>query len=337
MPIEQAATLFPDNGTTIDSGGGVDIRRLNAANPGPASANQSVAFTHANDNAERTFDPVNNNVSTDADAHTLIRTGYALRLAEDMTPADDTNCDAFLLAQSVTLTVQTQAEATGSYLAGTYTPTMKASLWQYDPATNAGTLIATGSDDSVSWTVGALGDIGTLKVSTITMAIAEPVQFDQGKTLLLQIGLNTGTVPNPTLGTGNWTHRLRVGDATNQTRIDFADRGVRTLCPTQGVAAGDSAAFANAAQIKPTAGVAQGSAVALGVAGATKGTVGVAQGAGNALGQLAAVKGTVGVSQGAGEALGQIAAVKGTVGTVNVGEGGGDVVIQETRIFAVLD
>lgn len=327
MAIETAATLYPDNATTVDTGAGIDVRRLNATAPAQNDS-QSVVFTHTNDNVERTFDPANTGISANNNASTLQRLGYALQLIPDMTPTDDINCDAFLVAQSVTVNINSAANASGgTYVAGTYTPTMRASLWQYNPATDAGALIATGTDTSQSWTVGALGNLGTFLVSPVSLTIPA-TQFSQGSVLLLQIGLNTGTVPNPTLGTANWTHTLRLGP----TSLVFAVKGVRTLCPTVGTSTGSGTAFANAAQIKPTIGTATGTGAAIAVAGATKGTTGTAAGSGQALGQLAAVKGTVGTAAGAGQAVANLAVVKGTVGTINVSEGGGTVVHRRITI-----
>ncbi|HEX6215266.1 MAG TPA: hypothetical protein VFZ38_10630 [Vicinamibacterales bacterium] len=320
MPILTAAIVYADNGTTVDTGTGIDVRRLNAANPAAANDTQTAAFTHTNDNVERTFDPANAGVTnTNHAGTTLFRCGYAFRLAEDSTPTDDTNCNAFLPAQTLTVNVWSSAnQSGGTYVSGTYGPTMRASLWRYNPATDAGVLIAAGSDTSQTWAVTALN---VFKNSPIAITVPA-TEILQGEILLLQVGFNTGTVPNPTLGTANWVHTMRVADPTNPTRINFVT-GLRTLCASTGSSSASATVAGVSGLVKPGAGSAAGVATVAGVSGATKGSTGSSAGAATVAGVSAAVKGGTGSSAGIANVDGKAASVKGGTGTVVVSSGGG--------------
>lgn len=328
MPVQSATTLFCDNGTTVDTGTGIDVRFLSAANPAVANDTQTASFSHTNDNVERTFDPANAAVTNTNNAGTtLFRCGYGLRLSQDMTPTDDTNCDAFLPAQTLTVNVWSTATQTGgTYVTGTYGPTMRASLWRYNPATDAGILIAAGTSTTATWNVAATGgDLGTFKNSAISIVIPTGVRFAQGEVPLLQLGLNTGTVPNPTLGTGAFIHTLRVADPTNPTRVVLAE-SFASLCSMRATSAGIAQADARGALVKPVLATSNGVAAVSGVLGATKGMVGAAPGAATAQGVLAAVKGLRGESSGVSAADGRLAKVAGMTGTANVGQGGVQIV-----------
>lgn len=217
MGIERATTLYPRNSTVVDSGTGIDIRLLSATNGGTTENTNFVTAINTEDNVERTFDPAssNNNV---ADSFSLQKLGWALRLAEDMTPADDTNCNAYLNAAPANFNVILSA---GMGWTGTPTsnsiPVWKASIWRYDLAADTGTLIASGSNNGGVWTT---LQNNTFKTITIPVTLAAGVEFAQGETLLLQIGVNTGTLANPAVGTITYT--LAVTTDNNVTRIQWA-------------------------------------------------------------------------------------------------------------------
>ncbi len=236
MGIQRAATLYPVNTTTVDTGTGIDIRLLDSAQAGADDDTQTATATHTQDNVERTFDPATGGVTNTNNAGTtLFKTGWALRLSEDMTPADDTNCNAFLTTGNFVLNLQVAVnQSGGTYASGTYAPLWKMSIWRYDPATNTGTAIGGTSNNSLSWNIAPVGgDLGTFKNIglTINSAVFFPngVEFAQGEVLLLQIGLNTQTIPNPTVGTATWTYTLRVDNAN--TNITFiSGQGIRAAC-----------------------------------------------------------------------------------------------------------
>lgn len=323
MAIQTASPLYPVNSTVVDSDTGIDIRLLDSAEAG-ADANQSVNFTHAQDNVNRTFDPANTGVTAVADSNAFQGEGWALRLTEDMTPNDDTNCDVVLTPGTVAVSLRVNLDQTGgTYAAGTYGPTFKAALFKYDPATNTGTLIASGSTGGITWTLGGVGDdLGTAKTATFNISVPSNVEFAQGEILLLQIGLNTGTVPNPTLGTATFTCTLSA-DNTN-TKITWgAGQALAALCFITGSVAGLATASGIAAPVFPTAGTAAGAATVSGGLEADKETSGTGAGVATALGSLEAEKETTGTAAGIATAEGTPAVVVPTTGTVNVSEGGG--------------
>lgn len=235
MPLDGASParadiLYLDNAETIDTGTGIDIRLLDNNNTGTNDITQDCDFTHANDNVERTFDPATVAVTTIANAGTTLqKKGWATRLT-DVSPVDDTACNAMLRAGTLVVSIDVNWNQTGgTYATGTATPTWRASLWRYNPSTDAGVLIASGSVANLSWDYAATGDLGDFKTANITIVVAAGVEFSSGEVLLLQVGFNTGTVPNPTLGTANHTAILRINNATS--RIDFAAaQGIRNSC-----------------------------------------------------------------------------------------------------------
>lgn len=336
MTIQTAGTLYLDNGTNVDTGAGIDVRFLNASNPGVADSTQTASFSHTNDNVERTFDPATAAVTNTNNAGTtLFRTGWALRLSQDMTPTDDTNCNAALVAQTITVTIRTTAtQSGGTYASGTFQPTFRASLWEYDPTTDAGTLIGAGSSNTTTWNVAAVGgDLGTTKTVTITITLSALWEFTQGRVLLLQLGLNTGTVPNPTLGTGAFIQSVTIADPTDPTTVVFGTSGIRTLCASTGTATTTSSADGVSGLVKPGAGSSLGVATVSGVSGATKGSAGTATAGATVSGVSAAVKGGTGSAAGAATVSGVAASVKGGTGTVNVAGGGGTTIIKPVFVF----
>ena len=332
MGIETSATLFPRNDTTVD-GTGADIRVLRNAATGSNDETQTVQFTNANDNVERTFDPATGAVTTIADASSLQKLGWATRLVNDMTPTDDANCDAFLVAQTATFAARVNAnQSGGTYASGTFQPTFKVSLWRYNLSSDTGTLIATGSTSATSWNcAGVGGDLGTSKVMTITGISIPDTQFLANEVLLLQVGLNTGTVPNPTLGTGTFTVTLRVD--SGEAVLTFGTKGLRTLCPMDGTAAGAATVSGVSGKVLPTTGTIAGAATVAGVLGAVKQTTGTSAGVATVAGAAAAVKGTVGTAAGSATASGSMASVKGMVGTAAVSGGGTTVIRRPPPIF----
>lgn len=339
MAVTQALTLYPVNTTTVDTGSGIDVRFLDTAT-GSSDATQTAAFTNSNSNVERTFDPGNAGVTNTNNAGTtLFKAGWALRLANEMTPTDDTNCDAYLPAQTVSVQFAATANQTGgTYASGTFGPTFRASLWRYNPATDTGTLIAAGSTTARTWNAaGVGGDLGTAKNVQFNISVPATVFANSKGTaaeiLYLQIGFNTGTVPAPTLGTANWTVTLTVGFVN--TFLSFAT-GLAELCYMNGTAAGVGAASASGAPVYPTVGSSAGAGSASGSLLAFKLGTGTAAGTGTATGAFGAVKTGVGTAPGIGAASGATAIVKPTVGTVNVASGGGTTIIRRP-IFPVFD
>ncbi len=231
MAIERADVLYPRNSTTVDTGAGIDIRLLDETNGGTNDATQTVVATHTQDSAERTFDPATGGVTAAEVATLLQRKGWALELANDMTPTDDTNCNAMLKAGNLVVTVDvTIDQAGGTYASGNYGPLWRGALFRYNPSTDTGTVIAFGQATPTTWNINpTLGDLGTFKQIAIPITVGSDVEFPDGEILLLQIGLWTGTIPNPTLGTATWTYTLRVDGAN--TNINFAaNQGIRQTC-----------------------------------------------------------------------------------------------------------
>ncbi len=232
MTLERATTLYLRNNVTVDTGTGIDIRILDDVNGGTNDITQTATATHTQDNVERTFDPATAGVTNTNNAGTtLFKTGWALRLTEDMTPVDDTNCNAFLPAGTLTVNLNvTLQNAGGTDLGGTQQPTWRASLWRYNPSTDTGTLIAAGSNNSTTWsTVAVTGDAGTFKTVPVSIVVSTATEFSPGEILLLQTGLNTGTLTNPTLGTITYTFTLRI-DNNNSAIVWAAGQSIKQTC-----------------------------------------------------------------------------------------------------------
>lgn len=208
MALQRAGTLYPKNSTTVDTGTGIDVRLLGSSQGG-TNETQTATATNANDNVERTFDPATTGVTnTNNAATTLFRTGWALRLSEDMTPPDDANCDAYLPAGTVTVSASVAVAWTSTPVGNNPAPIWRASLWRYDVSTNAGVLIAgASSDGSVNWTL-LPSQSGTTKTVTWDISVGSNATFSANEVLLLQVGVNTATLPNPLLGTANFTLTL---------------------------------------------------------------------------------------------------------------------------------
>lgn len=230
MGIQRAAVLYPVNSTTVDTGAGIDIRLLDSAEAGADDDTQTATATHTQDSQSRTFDP-GSATSANEGPGTLRNRGWALRLSEDMTPGDDTNCDAALTAGSLTVNITMAVnQAGGTYVSGTYTPLLNACLFRVNLASNTGTFIANGLSSALSWNLTPVtGDLGTFKTAALAVDIPALVQFSAGEVLLLQFGIGTATIPNPTLGTATFTYTLRVDHAN--TNITFAaGQGIRQAC-----------------------------------------------------------------------------------------------------------
>lgn len=230
MAIERADILHLDNGTTVDTAAGIDIRRLNATAVA-ADTTQSARWTHTQDGTNRTFDPANALVTVVADPQTFQGEGWALRLADDMTPADDTNCNASLLAGTVAVILDPNLNASGgTNLGGVNTINFRCSLWRYNPTTDTAVSIANGNANQ-TWDTSTLGaQNNTYRAVTVNITVASAVEFAQGEILLLQVGANATTLVDATLGTTNYDLTLRIGTAT-ASRIDFAaSQGIRQVC-----------------------------------------------------------------------------------------------------------
>lgn len=333
MPLSTADPLFPVNTTTVDTAAGIDIRLLDSAQAGATDSSQSVRFTHTQDGAERTFDPGNALVTTIADPLTFQGEGWALRLANDMTPTDDTNCNAVLPAQNVVINVRALLNMNGgTNLGGVTTITFRASLWRYDTVANTGVVIDTASQTQ-TWDTSALGaENNTRKNTAISMTSVPQTEFLANEILLLQIGCEGTTLPDATVGTTNFDVTLDVDDAN--TNLDLAaGRTLIQVCYIQGTADGIGAANGVPVVIVPTAGTAAGLGAASGLLQADANMTGSASGIATVLGILAARAEMTGISSGVGTALGVPAVIVPTIGTVEIGAGGGGTTIIKKPIY----
>lgn len=87
MTIATDLLLFPVNTNTMDTSGGPDVRRLNAAESGADDSTQGVNATHTQDNQFRTWNPANTGQTANLNPLSVLRSfGWALRLYDDMTP-----------------------------------------------------------------------------------------------------------------------------------------------------------------------------------------------------------------------------------------------------------
>ena len=245
MSVVRNTAFYPSNGTVVDSGSGINIAAVFGVPPGSLIDNVATA-THTQDNAERTFQPGSS--AANADAHQLQRLGWAREVAH-VTPDDDVRGNAYLPAGTYRWRLwATMTMAGGTLnLGGTHTPTFKAGLWRYNPSTNAGVLIATSTVRvSQSWDTGTLGDAGTFKSVELQFDIASDVELQDGETMLMQIGLNVGTLTNPALGgttTFTFTLRFDVAGSTRFRHLNDSDSIFGSLYRES--ESGNSAAAAN--------------------------------------------------------------------------------------------
>lgn len=246
MAVERALTLYLLNGTTVDTGTGVVMKLLSAANGGTNDVTQTANALHSQDNIERTWTPALGGVGAAADCTALQKKGWALRLTNDMTPGDDTNCNVLLPAQTLTVPLDVGLSWSGASIAANPNPTFKAALFRYDPATDTGTLIGSGSI-AQSWN--NLTENGTFKTVTASITLAAAVEFLQGEILLLQAGFNTGTLPNPVSGTVTYVFTLRVDNST--TKVAFAAAsGLRQACVLSSSPVGEGLASRSALPVE---------------------------------------------------------------------------------------
>lgn len=321
MGIQTAAVLYPVNTTTVDTGTGIDVRLLDSAQAGADDDTQTCTATHTQDNQVRAWDPANASSANRDPTNTLLKQGWATRLTEDMTPADDTNCNACLTAGTLTVNLQVAVnQAGGTYTGGTYTPAFVAGLWRYNPSTDTGTLIANGFVFGPSWNYTPVtGDLGTFKAAAVPVAVTSLTEFQAGEVLLVQLGVAVVTIPNPSVGTATWTYTLRVDNV--DTNITFAaGQGIRTLCPVDGTVAGSAEALGVSVKVLPTVGIDSSIATVLGVLQADANMVGISSGSATVSGVLQSIAQMAGISGGVATASGVLGAILGTVGTCNIGE-----------------
>jgi hypothetical protein len=334
MGLSIASTFYPNNGTTVDSGSGVDIRLLDDA-ISSIDDGQSVRWEQSQDGANRTFDPDTGFSNSNNNPYTLQRNGWALRLAEDVTPTDDTNCNAAVPADTIRLTFNVRCNATGgTNLGGAANFSMRFSLWRYNLSTNAGVQIGQ-SSVSISWDTTAIGgENNTFKTASAQFTIPDDVELLQGETMLVQIGANALNLPDATLGTTNYDLYLRIGQASNTIFEFVANQTISQICYTQGLAEGFGLAIGVPAIVLPTEGSSEGVSTATASIEADKETTGLAEGIATPDGVLLAIKETAGSASGVATPLGSAGLVIPTVGT-SEGGGGGTTIINKkiTYIF----
>lgn len=214
MAILRDSPLFLRNDVTNDTGAGIDIRDLQATQTGVNDDTTTAQFTNANDSVNRTWDPATAAVTNTNNAETtLFKTGYSFSIA-NMTPGDDTNCNAFLPEGTATINMQCTCTMTGTApLTAGPQLTFKGSLWRYNPTTDTGVLIAGGAAGAtVNWTSASVGnDLGTYKDCSFTIDVpAGGIEFAQGEFCLLQVGFFTNNVPNPLTGSSTYLCILRT-------------------------------------------------------------------------------------------------------------------------------
>jgi hypothetical protein len=337
MGLSTASTFYLNNGVTVDSGSGVDIRLLDDA-VSAIDDGQSIRWEQSQDGANRTFNPDTGFSNSDNNPYELQREGWALRLTEDVTPTDDTNCNASIPADIIRLTFYVRCNATGgTNLGGSANFSMRFSLWRYNPSTNAGSLVGI-SSVTMSWDTTAIGgENNTFKTASAQFTISKDVELLPGEVMMVQVGANATNLPDATLGTTNYDLYLRTGQADN-TKLEFVNgEKISQICYTQGSSTGSSSASGSPAIVLPTEGVSAGVSTASATLEADKETTGVSEGLGVADGEFSAVKEATGSSVGVGDADGSLGLVIPTVGSVDIGEGGGDVTIVENYVFPIFD
>lgn len=336
MPLNTSTVLYFLNTTTVDTGTGIDIRLLSSST-GAADQTQTFTYTHTQDSIERTFDPATAAAATNTNnaGTTLFKCGWALRLSNDMTPTDDANCNAMLVAQTLNVNLYLRSNQTGgTYTGGNFTPTVRASLWKYNPSTDTGTLIAAGTA-APTWAVTG-GTNNTFQSVAVPITVASNVEFDPAEVLYVQAGMNSGTIPNPTLGTGTFTITLEAN--SSNTNLTFGTNGeISQVCFLFGSATGSGSASGAGVPVLPTTGTGTGTGTATGTGGSSKLGTGTSTGTGDATGSGGAVKLGTGNATGVGTASGVPTLVVPTTGTVAIGTGGGETIIVKKNLYLLSD
>ena len=216
-------TIYPYNGTTVDNDSGGDIRALRDTTSA-ADTTQNVAYTSDNDGTHRCWDPATTALATVRNAATtLYRTGWAIPVA-DFTPADS-RCVAVLAAQTVTVTANMTHAWAGQLIQGGPSSQLTASLWKYNPTSNAGTLIAGATGASTTWS--NLGEENVYKAVTAAITVAALAEFDVAEILYLQIGILLGTIhPQLLGGAQSYTSTLDLNGST----VVFGGTSLRVRC-----------------------------------------------------------------------------------------------------------
>lgn len=226
MALQRAATLYPINSTTVDTGTGIDIRALSNTEPGATDGSQSILNSTQGSNSERTFDPATASVTTVNNAATTLSSdGYAIPTADMATV--DSNCIAVLAAQNVTVNFTGTAAGTGTGNVGANDVlTPRASLWKWNTSTNTGTLIAGGSGTAI--TISALiAYSGTAWTAAVTFAIPATT-FAANEVLYVQMGGNLACGAGLLGGARTTTWLMNVDVST--TNVVFATSGLRQAC-----------------------------------------------------------------------------------------------------------
>lgn len=219
VPPLRATTFWLDNTVTVDTGTGIDVRSLDDE-VGTVDSTQTASATHNQDNGIRTFDPGTAVGGTASDPLAVLqKKGWALPLA-DITPAD-TRCRARLPAGDATLRSEIGITRSGDApLADTTNVTMRASLWKYNPTTDTGTFIASGTGTGTTYELFA--NTTVTKAHALQMIWAADVIFERDEILYVQVGVGTGTLGNPLGGTTTYTFRLFVDGAGRDMTLNVA-------------------------------------------------------------------------------------------------------------------
>lgn len=220
------------NDVTVDTGAGVDVRRLDDANGGATDSSQTCTATHTQDGALRTFDPATAGVTASTDVlNTLQKTGWALPMA-DITPVD-TRCRARLPAGGAVLDASLTVARNAVPLISTTGVTLRASLWRYNPTADTGTFIA--SSLSSATTFDLVLNVSQTKTLSLFMTWASDVVFERPETLYLQIGVGCGTMGDPLTGTITYTFTLGI-DNVDAGELTFDTAPLNAKCDLTGSA-----------------------------------------------------------------------------------------------------
>ncbi len=231
MALLRAATLYPINSATVDTGTGIDVRALDDVEAGATDNTTSVRNGNQGTNSERTQNPANAAVTAVNDASTtLAKLGWAVPSAEMDT--GNAACVATLLACTLTVSLVGGASGTGTGAVGANDVMIhKASLWKYNTSTDTGTLIvgATGTTSTIS---AALAYSNTAWSGSVTLTVPA-TSFAANEVLYIQIGGNLACGAGLAGGARTTTWVLTVDHAN--TNLVFsgsagANDGLRARC-----------------------------------------------------------------------------------------------------------
>lgn len=225
--MQRSPILYLRNTTTVDTGGGANVRYLNHSNGGAVVDGATITATHTQDGLLCTWNPAFN-ATPGNDPATMVKLGWGVLLTE-MDPGDP-NCVVRIVPQTVRLWLDIRGERSGAVPVQNATGWfLRCSLWRYNVVTDTGVQIA--QADSATDTWGFIANTTITKNDVeVDFVIASEATFAADEILMLQCGMTTGTLGNPlAAGTVTYVFTILI-DQASATRMQTLTQGMRRKC-----------------------------------------------------------------------------------------------------------